>query len=190
MKEAYTIGYEIQIENEKFNLISESKDTVTLLSQYNLSTSYKQSSTANIVLFANKKGWEYTPGPKEIDIFTWTDEPKNYINRYVTYLIEQTGDTGLTGNLITLNELKTLDCDITEDYSDTSSGTCVNSKYKTWLINNQTWWTRSANASQASGAWIVQKDGTINGIDDALSHHGGIRPTITMSKEVYEDLVL
>ena len=32
--------------------------------------------------------------------------------------------------------------------------------------------------------------GTIYGIDDALSHHGGIRPIITSSKEVYEDLVL
>ena len=186
----YEVGYEFTISNEKFNVISSIDETVTLLAQKNLSTSYKQSGTANIVLFANKKGWEYTPGPKEIDIFTWTDEPKNYVNRYVTYLIEQTGDTGLTGNLITLNELKSLDCDIIDNYSDTTSGTCVNSKYKKWLINDQTWWTRSANANQASGVWIVQKDGTIYGIDDALSHHGGIRPTITMTKEAYEDLVL
>jgi hypothetical protein len=42
-----------------------------MLAQYNLGTDYRQSTDSNGVKFADIDGWEYSPGPKEIDVQTW-----------------------------------------------------------------------------------------------------------------------
>ena len=185
------IGTEITIAKEKFNVISDNGDTITMLAQYNLGTDYRQSKAntsisglyCNHVSFSHVGGWEYTPGPKEIDLNSDIVEAivKTYINEYVTYLQGETGDTTLSGNLITLTELKSLGCTIQDDYSYTGNETCANSKYISWLSNGGSTWTRSAVSNEANHVWVL---GVINLEKDPLHAGEGIRPIITISKDV------
>ena len=180
LKNNYSIGRLIVIGDERFNIISETEDTVTMLAQYNLGTNYRQSTSQTGVSFANTYGWPYTPGPKEIDIQTYTSNPKTYINQYVAYLESKTG-ADISGNLITLSQLKTLGCDINDDYSDDTTRTCINSPYKSWLINNQYWWTRSSAVGNAVYVWFVYNTGRLT--YTSYDYNGnGIRPVITIPK--------
>ena len=183
------IGSEININGEKFNIINQTDDTVTMLAKYNLGTNYRQNTTANKVSFSNGEGWEHTPGPKEIDVQIWSTNPKSYINNYVNYLKEETGDTNIIGSLITLKELESLGCTIPSDYklsSDPTGRTCTNSTYKSWLINNQWWWTRSARSDLSRNVWIFNDVGALGVVYYGDSY--GIRPTITISKETLKNL--
>ena len=181
----YDIGTEISIGAEKFNVIRQTDDTVTLLAQYNLGTDYRQSTTSNDGTFADSDGWEYSPGPKEINIPSFDGNARTYVNECVTYLQGETGDTTLSGNLITLTELKGLGCTINDDYSHMSGLTCANSSYKTWLVNGQYWWTRSALSSNSTYVWFVHPDDHLYSIDYFVSN--GVRPVITISKEALKD---
>ena len=105
----------------------------------------------------------------------------NYVNEYVTYLKNETGDSGLVGTLITLKELKSLGCTINDDYTYSEGVSCNTSSYKSWLVNGQYYWTRSdfANTNQYR-VWIVYSDGSLHYY---YSLGAGIRPVITISKE-------
>ena len=133
------VGDVIYIEEEKFNVISQTDNTITMLAQYNLGTKNRQSVEKNYVEFANDEGWEYKPGPKEIDIQIWTTKPKEMINDYILYLQEKTGDKNLSGNLITAKELVELGCSCPSDYNadSTKERTCAESPNKEWLITKQ-----------------------------------------------------
>jgi hypothetical protein len=136
----WKIGNEITIDTETFNIIWTTEDTVTLLAKYTLGTDYRQNETENSVTFSNSNGWPNTPGPKDINIQNYAGNAKTYVNEYVNYLKEQTGDTSLTGNLLTLTELGTLGCTITPDYSWQSDLGCSSSIHNEWLTNHQNWW--------------------------------------------------
>ena len=86
LENPYCIGREIAIGEEKFNIISDNGDTITMLAQYNIGTENKQSRSHNGVFFSNSRGWEYTPGPKEIEIQQYDGETKTLLNNYVSYL--------------------------------------------------------------------------------------------------------
>jgi hypothetical protein len=174
------IGNEITIANETFNIIRDNGDTITMLAQYNLGTNYKQNQTTKTVTFSSSYGWEYTPGPKEIDIQTWSNDPKTYVNEYVSYLINETGDSNLTCDLITLAELKSLGCTINDDYSITWSETCKNSEHSSWLVNGQFWWTRSAYPYDSRYVWLVSETGSLY-LNDYYNYRS-VRPVITISK--------
>jgi len=177
----YYIGEQITISNENFNVISQTLETVTLLAEYNLGTDYRQTSVKNEVMFTDKSGWEYTPGPKEIDIQTWSTNPKVYINNYVSYLRSTTGDNTITGDLLTLEELGRLGCTISEDYSwGVGAWTCLLSQHKDWLVKGQSWWTRSADSEHENNIWFITDYGDF--YYDA-GHPNGVRPIITISKK-------
>ena len=180
LENLFKIGNEITIADEKFNIISDNGDTITMLAKYNLGTNYKQSKTTNYITFSTTTNWEYKPGPKEIDIQQYDGNVKTYVNNYVSYLKGETGDSTLTGNLINLNELKSLGCTINDDYTYTSGLTCANSPYKSWLVNVQFWWTRSAYPTTSGYVWIVLGDGRL--ISYSYSSSRGVRPIITISK--------
>lgn len=180
----YTIGKEVTIDTETFNIINEADNNITLLAQYNLGTDYRQTEEAHELSFSDEAGWEYTPGPKEIDIQTWSTNPKTYINEYTTYLQAETGDTSLSGNLITLKELEKLGCVISTDYSIQDGMSCESSKYASWIINNQWWFTRSAGPDYNRMVWVLTPVGKLN--DDSCTDIDGIRPTITISKETLD----
>ena len=181
----YAIGKEVSIGDEKFNIISSTDTTVTMLAQYNLGTDYRQSTTTNYVTFSDSKGWEYKPGPKEIDIQSYDGNANTYVNNYVTYLQGVTGDTSLSGTLITLTELKSLGCTINDDYSNSSGHTCANSEYAEWLVNGDNWWTRSADPTSSNFVWFVYSNGGLNYNSYDGNEHG-VRPVITISKSVLE----
>ena len=178
------VGQEIAIGEEMFNIISATETTVTMLAKYNVGIDYKQNSTLRDVMFASSNGWEYTPGPKEIDIQQFDGQVKTHLNEYVSYLKSVTGDANLTGTLITLRELKALGCTITEDYSHASDLTCENSEYKSWLVNKQYWWTRSAFSGNPNIVWMVTYFGELQAwsYKDPMGGNG-VRPIITISKD-------
>jgi hypothetical protein len=163
-----------------------------MLAQYNLGTNYRQSTTNIHVTFSNSNGWEFTPGPKEIDIQQYDGDAKIYINEYVSYLKSETGDFTITGTLITLAELKILGCTIPTNYSITSGITCEESQYSSWLINTQNWWTRSARSDNGSYVWSLLSTGDISSVNyDTSGYVGkiGIRPIITISKSSIETTI-
>ena len=88
LENPYYIGREIAIGEEKFNIISDNGTTISLLAQKNISgtTPYKQTDEQIWTIFSDSNGWEYTPGPKEIDVQTWGGEAKALLNGYVSYL--------------------------------------------------------------------------------------------------------
>ena len=185
IKTTYEIGDEVTLAGETFNVISQTDDTVTLLASNVLGTDYRQTESTNPgeygVAFSSTKGWENTPGPKEIDIQTWSTNPKTYVNEYITYLQSETGSSSIIGNLITLAQLKALGCTINDDYSYTSGLTCANSSNASWLVNGQYWWTRSAYAVNSTGVWIVDTSGVLSA-NYYYSTYSGVRPVITISK--------
>ena len=183
--DGYRIGNEITIGTEKFNIISTTDTTVTMLAQYNLGTDYLQTEEDNYVKFSDSNGWDYEPAPQEIDIQSYDGKVKTYVNEYVSYLQGVTYDSSLTGTLITLTELESLDCPINYDSSVSSELNCINSEYADWLINGQYWWTRSADADSSTTVWVVYVLGNL--LANSYSDSNGVRPVITMSKEKLEN---
>ena len=178
----YTPGDEVTVAGETFNVIKDNGDTVTLLAQHNLGIDYKQTETNNDVTFSDGNGWEYTPGPKEIDIQLYDGDAKTYVNNYVAYLQGETGDSTLSGTLITVAELGDLGCTVPSDYAWGSGGwTCANSDNAEWLVNGQYWWTRSADPDDSNLVWYVNGDGGLSS-NGYFSGYYGVRPVITISK--------
>lgn len=177
----YDVGHEISIGRDKFNVISDNGDTVTMLAKYSLNADYRQSDNEKNVQFSNSNGWEYTPGPKEIDFQNYEGSAKTYVNKYVSYLQNKTDDSSITGTLITMNQLKSLDCVINDDYTYTEYLYCYYSDYKSWLLNGTAWWTRSAYATSDYAVWEVEESGLLFGAPH-YGYNASIRPVITISK--------
>ena len=180
-------------ENESFNVISidDVANTIKMLASHNLGHDYRQTSSVSHldygVTFASAGGWEYTPGPKEIDIQKWSTNPKTYVNEYVSYLQEETGDTTISGNLITITELGTLDCKIEADYTVNDDYldnpiTCNKSSNKKWLLNKQSWWTCSAYAGYHDTVFGVNAPGLMEAYGYGYTNYG-VRPVIKISKD-------
>ncbi len=180
----YYIGREISIGEEKFNIISTTDDTVTMLAKYNIGEDYIQSEEPYYVQFSDYIGWTNTPGPKEIDIQYVDGETKTLLNNYVSYLNREY-NAGATGDLISLKELKTLGCTINDAYSYIDGLTCEDSIYASWILNGQWWWTRSARTNNSECIWSVS-DSEFTG--DEYYFHISVRPVITISKEALRNL--
>lgn len=183
----YPIGQEITIGAEKFNIISDNGDTISLLAQKGLNSSYRQASYANSINIISNDDWEYTPGPKEIDLETYAPTAVTYLNEYKNYLKTLTGSSDITSDLITVKELINLGCDATEDYSESTG--CQNSPYKEWLIINDYWWTKSAYSGLAECIYIVKDTAFISWQDhtDRITTTAVIRPVITIPKSIIND---
>lgn len=180
-------GDEVSIGDEVFNVISTTDTTVTMLAQKNISDSvpYKQTNIQVWTVFSETNGWEYTPGPKEIDVQTWSGDVKTILNNYVSYLNTEY-EVSVTGDLITLSQLGDLGCTVPSDYAYGSGGwTCVGSEYSDWLINGEYWWTRSAYSVSSDNVWIVNGVGSPN-YYSYTDDFSGVRPVITISKSVLE----
>jgi hypothetical protein len=151
-----------------------------MLAQYNIdNTEYIQTKIQIGVLFADNYNWEYTPGPKEINIQNHDGPNKTILNKYISYIKSLTKSPGIEGNLISLNELKSLGCTIQDNYSYTATETCTKSSYNSWLINGQYWWTRSAFPTNQKYVWAMGINGKLYA---GYEGNYGIRPVITISK--------
>ena len=180
----FYIGREISIGDEKFNVISSDATTVTMLAQKNISdtTPYKQTDEQVRTRFSDSYGWQYTPGPKDIDIQNYDGETRILLNNYVSYLKTQY-NVDVTGDLITMTQLGNLGCTIPTDYAWGDGGwTCTSSEHSEWLVNGQDWWTCSAYPEIPVSIWIVYADGKLR--DDISASYYGVRPVITISKSL------
>lgn len=184
-----SIGDEILLKGEVFNVIKLSDNDVTMLAKNNIGENYKQTSSIYKVNFSSKNGWEYTPGPKDIDVFTWGGQAKNLLEGYVGYLKTSTGDNNIKGNLITLKELGNLNCTVPSNYAkvaDASGRTCTSSTYNSWLINSSIkWWIRSAYEGSGNNVWFMYESGEINAFNYASL--ASVRPIIIISKETLKN---
>lgn len=185
----YAVGTEIAIGEEEFNVISSTDTTVTLLAKYNLNSQYVQSTTINKLSFDSSSSSSLSL-PQEVNIQEETTNVKNYVNGYVQYLQSVTGDESLTGDLISLTQLKKLGCTVPDnyyyEYVDDLTGTnyydCSSSPNDYFLINGQDWWTKSINSAVNQEIWIIESTGIASAFYK-VGAGGGIRPTITISKE-------
>ena len=192
----YYVGKEIAIGDEKFNVITDNGDTVSMLAQKSLDSNYKQSDNPSFARFANSNGWEYAPGPKDIVIKEHDGEVKTYIENYELYLKNISGDLFVRGDLISVRQLIDLGCYASYDYTHSGSETCVDSYYFNWLINGNRWWTKSAFPDPegeyyglGNKIWYVEVSGVI---DFEVYNPPGItvRPVITISKEALEKKII
>ena len=174
-----SIGDEYTFCEEKFNVISQTDDDVTLFAAYYLGKNYRQAKNGgNLITFSNYSGWDANT---DVDIQLYDGNAKIYVNEYVSYFSAKTGDNSIQGNLITMAELEQLGCKVyeTELYSD--DRTCTNSPYSSWLLNGQSWFTRSAYYYWVEHLMMMKSNGTL--IFANYNSTVGIRPTLTISKE-------
>jgi hypothetical protein len=195
----YVIGEVVTIDTESFNVISDNGDTVTMFAKERLSTDYLQCvagvSDCVSVNFSYETGWEYTPGPKEINIRDYSSDVATYLDNYQANLRTMTGDDTLTTDLITLTQLGELGCTISEDYTPSGDEDCYSSPYVDWLINGKWIWTKSARSNDPEMVWIMSYDGylaqDVSGewftgdyyYGNAIYDYNGVRPVVTISKE-------
>ena len=178
-----SIGDEIHISGEKFNVISQTDDTVSMLAKYNLGTNYKQSATQNSMPLSEDFIWR--SDSNEIDIQSLTSGLKTYVNNYVAYLNDVLGVEDIIGNLISLNELNNLECDVNiEEPIDVNN--CINSQHSGWLVNGQYWYTRTGYPEMYDKVFHFAVDGYVNAI--STDNPSGVRPVITISKDTLRNL--
>ena len=165
----YAKGEEVTINGELFNVISDNGSTVTLFARYNLGTDYKQNQAENDIEFVASN----VSAGEELDIQTGDNDVKTYVNEYVTYLQGETGDSSISGGLITFAQLETLGCDVSSSY------TCADSEYADWLINGQWIWIGNAYSNAYAYSMVDGGRLTNGGFYDGGN---GVRPVITISK--------
>jgi hypothetical protein len=179
------IGDEIVISNQKFYVIDNYDTTLTLLSALSLNESGKQSTTPYEVPFASASGWEYEPGPKEIEPQYYGTDISNLLNIFVTDLRNETRDNSIIADLATLEQLSYVGCDPYFDYyyDSSESFTCP---IFSWLNSSKKWWTRSAVSNYPNSIWHAA-----NGKLDT-SHYESeatVRPVIIVYKDTIKKIV-
>ena len=191
------IGDVVDISGEKFNIISADEENVVMLAQQSLGSNYKQSKNPDFVTFSENNEWEYEPGPKEIDIQTWSTKPKEYINEYIKFIKKEIDNVEVKGDLITLEQLGALGCSYPETYFyDTDSTrnrlSCDSSENFSWLINGKYWWTKSAMSNKSDGIWEVTDDGNsvfmLGDVYNSFYANNSVRPTITIPYATFKEL--
>ena len=182
----FTIGNEITLGTEKFNIIETGYSTVSLLAKNNLGTDYKQSETPNLVTFSDENGWKYTPGPQNIMIDNYNGNTKTYLANYKEYINSIISDEITEINVITLDDLKRLGCSVPFDATYSSGYNCDNSKYKSIIVNKQYYWTRTPESTSSDDIWYISISG---GLSDVRYNYAiaGIRPIIKISKEILDN---
>ena len=192
---SYNVGDEIAIGAEKFNIISQTDDTVSMLSQLGIDSGYVQVS-ADPVEFGGIADWGTPTEYMDINIQNYDNSIKQRINGYTNKLKTITNDQTITGDLISLKELEELGCTVSEDYGTTyGSDTCGSSPYAVWLVNG--WmWTKTARIGFDNTLWVLGDTGDLSpsgpsdwGMGENYFIYGYhesdqnvVRPVITISK--------
>ena len=173
---------EVKFDNELFNIIDITDDTVTMLAAYNIGPDYLQTTEDHGVKFSSSYGWTWYPGPQEIDLQTWGGDTKVYVNNYVDNLKIITGEQNITGDLITMTQLKGLGCKIKDNYDYDYSVSCAQAWSSEWLVRGQRFRTRSASTGSPRNIWLVGATGSLSySYNTSLE---GVRPLITIPKSL------
>ena len=184
----YPYGREITLLGEKFNVIAEDDENVTMLAQYNINSHYRQTQDNFYVKFAINYFWPSPTGPMELDVQQYAEITRDYVNGYENYFNSNLGEGSVEIDLITLQHLKELECVISEDYTRADNiARCDGSPYSNWLINGQEWWTRSSSPTYVRYVWTVGMNGYL--YTQFFSNTYGVRPILTISKELLEEYI-
>lgn len=159
-----TVGSEICIEDECFNVVSSTDDTISMITQYNVNRdTYRQSTLASGIVY-EEKAEEIMAG-------------------YLSHLYDITrakDTTSITISLLTKESLtSTYGCAMDTSDVDTPVLSCLNSPYSSWLITNQEYYLLPSEDS-------VYESLDINGAV-VSSNNGGIRPVVTISKTLLKE---
>ena len=193
----YVIGHEVTIGDELFNVIEVSDTEVQLLAMSALDDEYRQNEeVTDGGWFSGSNGWTYSPGPKEIDIQSFDGYVKIALNNYFDYI-----NTVIPVNkvdLITLKQIENLGCTIPSDYAYSADISCDALRNYAWwsygVLDLEYWWTKSAVSNKSNEIWMASKTGLSKYVNYATIATGlmglpGVRPVITLSKEVYNSLL-
>ena len=102
--------------------------------------------------------------------------------------MKYTGSSQIKGNLITLAELGSIGCKIPTNNDSKQGeieGNCQNLPYSDWIITDQEWWSRSADASSATKVYRIMHNSKSRATE-ATTVVSGIRPVITISKDALQ----
>lgn len=180
------VGDVVDISGEKFNIISADSQNVTMFAQLTLGTNYRQSETENNIVYATESGWEYTPGPKEVDVNRWLPNIAIYTNQYKDYLNSELKEEAAATDLITVKQLISLGYNFEEDYSN--SLIRVNPG-DNWVETNQSWYTKSAVSSMKDVLhWYSYYDHYFNSPIALGMDFAGVRPTVTIAYPTFKEL--
>ena len=187
------VGDEVTIGTEEFHVVKVESTTVSLLADYNLDTSYNQTSGeyANVIfssIWDNEAFAVEGEDTESIDLEKWAPEPYEYLLAYKEKIVTAMETQEITATLLSADNLRELGCAISITTLGTS--TCVNSEYLDILNNSQSYWLKSANVLAFSWAkpYYFVEDGTISYQEPEET--SGIRPVIEIPYTVLNSYLL
>ena len=193
-EEAVTSGKVIVDEDENISAYTTEEIETTVEGVTATETSEDGSNTANTVDTTDNSASEDSAADTDTTIEENLDETKDAIESIVssegtkdvsesTDETEKTGDTTLSGTLITNSQLEALGCEINDD-----DGDCSASKYSSWLLKTH-WHTRTSHVDDSTYVWRVNADGMMYyGSINHSSNLRAVRPVITISKSALANL--
>ena len=190
----YQLGEVVSIGTEKFNVLKDNGNTVTMLAQYNLGTNYLQSTTANLVEFSEDWDSEYysidTDGP-DILLETHGTIAYNYINNYVSNISNLSESTEIEGTLLNTEHFQILGCELDSHFISSSylqpTTECTFLKNYNWLNNNQSTWTSVYIAEFFGSAWPRYISTKTEIEHQEYYDTAGVRPVITIPKSAIKN---
>lgn len=158
-----TVGSEVCIEEECFNVVASTDTTVSMIAKYNLNRdNYTQSTLAAGVVYEDKA----------------EEMLEGYLNHLLN--ITRVKDTSsISLSLLTKDSLTSnYGCAMNND-GETPVLSCVNSPNAEWLLTNQEFYLQPGDDSKYES---IDTNGVV-----VNSNNGGIRPIVTISKTLLKE---
>lgn len=189
----YTIGRNVTFVGESFYLIDHDEETVTLLARYGLSQSLNQTPNAFLYTFSDTKTWSNPTTPSEIDIYQTNGNVYTILTKYRNKLSARVPNHNIEVDLISLANLKKLNCSIPSNYiksdNEASTNKCAQSPlFNILQLNTTPYWTKSIVSNDATYIWIFKTD-RIQTLEYNSSTGAAIRPIVIIPKELAEQII-
>ena len=186
------VGTDIQIGDEHFYVISNSKGKITALAKYNLdintgdtSTTYKgtgkqdsnvSSGTKGAIAYSNNLYWSgYVSGNDAYYTYQVGSNTYDYVEKYKLYL-ESLGVSIRNARLITNFELESLGCSY-----DNKICSSTDTSTPAWVYSTTYW---SGSSYGASEEMMVVNDGSYD-YTMLSSYNAGVRPVIEIDASIF-----
>ena len=187
-----TIGDRYAKCEDAFYVTDVNNENVELLTAAPLTGEYRQAGSDEYedYVFFWGNGFGIPPWPRPSDTFDIdirkysSDNIIPYIDEYVDYLKNLTGDNTITGDLINLPRLLELGCDMT-------SHSCSTSPYVSWinLGVDKMWWTKTGIDWDYGNVYSVREDNIFDTVTSfGHSEQASVRPIITISRDTLNSL--
>ena len=179
-------GDEVTIGSEKFNVISQTDDTITLLAKYNIGADFYQSSTLNPVAYST--GWDHEYFSVEggdtnsVDLKNYGTIVYDLSYSYASLISEILGKHTVTSTILDYYHLKDLGCEYSSNFMSSEIVSCTNASYSNILNNGQMTWTAMVSAEPFGNAYPIYLDDAGEIAHQSYTSTAGVRPVITISK--------